>query len=95
MYDTCIYTQVLHRSNVVQLPTQNMFTRVHLIACGFLATHSLDLMMAHGASRVPGARNGLLWLYGVVFFSQFKPSEPFLVDFLVDEKGFTNHEAFF
>jgi hypothetical protein len=32
------------------------------------------------ASASPSA---LLWLYGLVFFSQFKPSEPFLVDFLV------------
>ena len=30
-----------------------------------------------------GSRSALLWLYGLVFFSQFKPSEPFLVDFLV------------
>jgi hypothetical protein len=28
----------------------------------------------------------------MVFFSQFKPSEPFLVDFLVS-KGFTNKQA--
>ena len=36
--------------------------------------------------------SALWWLYGLVFFSQFKPSEPFLVDYLIhatwwDEKG--------
>lgn len=30
------------------------------------------------------ADGALFWLYSVVVFSQFKPSEPFLVDFLVD-----------
>jgi len=38
--------------------------------------------------------HGLLWLYGLVFFSQFKPTEPFLVDFLVEDKGFSNHEVY-
>ena len=40
------------------------------------------------------AAKPLHWLYGLVFFSQFKPSEPFLVDFLVDVKGFTNRSVY-
>lgn len=40
------------------------------------------------------AAKALHWLYGLVFFSQFKPSEPFLVDFLVDAKGFTNRAVY-
>ncbi|CAK9022595.1 unnamed protein product [Durusdinium trenchii] len=40
------------------------------------------------------ADGALFWLYSVVVFSQFKPSEPFLVDFLVDVKGFTNHAVY-
>jgi len=36
----------------------------------------------------------LILLYSIAFWSQFKPSEPFLVDYLVDSKGFTNHQVF-
>ncbi|CAE8650070.1 unnamed protein product [Polarella glacialis] len=44
-------------------------------------------------SRRTQVRGSLLALYLMVFFSQFKPSEPFLVDFLVS-KGFTNKQVY-
>ncbi|CAE7242110.1 unnamed protein product [Symbiodinium sp. CCMP2592] len=36
----------------------------------------------------------LLWLYLFAFWSQFKPSEPFLVDYLVEEKGINSQQVY-
>eukprot|EP00933_Yihiella_yeosuensis_P026815 TRINITY_DN20835_c0_g1_i1.p1 TRINITY_DN20835_c0_g1~~TRINITY_DN20835_c0_g1_i1.p1 ORF type:complete len:522 (+),score=61.69 TRINITY_DN20835_c0_g1_i1:78-1643(+) len=44
-------------------------------------------------SSLSGHRS-LATLYLLVFFSQFKPSEPFLVDYLVEVKGFKNRQVF-
>lgn len=45
-------------------------------------------LCAHGSSQA------VLALSLVAFFNQFKPSEPFLVDFLIDDKGFSNKQVF-
>ncbi|CAK9066067.1 unnamed protein product [Durusdinium trenchii] len=36
----------------------------------------------------------LRWLYLFAFWSQFKPSEPFLVDYLIEEKGIGSEEVY-
>lgn len=52
--------------------------------------------IAAATNKVGGvsSEGRLMSLYLFVFFSQFKPSEPFLVNFLVDSKGFTNSEVY-
>ena len=39
-------------------------------------------------------REKLLWLYLFAFWSQFKPSEPFLVDYLIEEKGIGSEQVY-
>lgn len=39
-------------------------------------------------------RDRLFWLYLFAFWSQFKPSEPFLVDYLIQEKGIGSEQVY-
>jgi len=44
--------------------------------------------------KEPNACCGLTIIWLFAFFSQFKPSEPFLVDYLVDGKGLSNTQVY-
>lgn len=48
---------------------------------------------AGSAPSAPRTHQRLCLLYAFAFWSQFKPSEPFLVEYLVDSKGLNKHEV--
>lgn len=50
--------------------------------------------LVEGSESSAPVSERLLWLYLFAFWSQFKPSEPFLVDYLVEEKGINSQQVY-
>ncbi|CAJ1399323.1 unnamed protein product [Effrenium voratum] len=50
--------------------------------------------ISEGSEEELSGETTKLWLYLFAFWSQFKPSEPFLVDYLIEEKGITSQQVY-